>query len=56
MAYLIGLVIIQSLIAVGVALATRSVKEAPVSLNARLAGAAVAGIGIAALAGQIIPG
>ncbi|MFG1357463.1 HupE/UreJ family protein [Xanthobacter pseudotagetidis] len=55
-AYLIGLVIIQSLIAVGVALATRSVKEAPVSLNARLAGAAVAGIGIAALAGQIIPG
>lgn len=55
-AYLVGLVIIQSLIAVGVALATRSVKEAPVSLNARLAGAAVAGIGIAALAGQIIPG
>ncbi|MBB6309454.1 HupE/UreJ family protein [Xanthobacter tagetidis] len=55
-AYLVGLVIIQSVIAVGVALATRSVKEAPVSLNARLAGAAVAGIGIAALAGQIIPG
>lgn len=55
-AYLVGLVIIQSVIALGVALAARSVKEAPVSLNARLAGAAVAGIGIAALAGQIIPG
>ena len=56
LAYLAGLVIIQSVIAVGVAYATRSVKHAPVSLNARLAGAAVAGVGIAALAGQIIPG
>ncbi|TCT01577.1 HupE/UreJ family protein [Aquabacter spiritensis] len=53
-AYLAGLFVIQSAIAVGVALAARGLAIAP--LNARLAGAAVAGIGIAVLAGQILPG
>lgn len=52
-AYLAGLFVIQSGIALGVAALARHLTQAP--LNARLAGAAVAGIGIAVLAGHILP-
>jgi urease accessory protein len=52
-AYLIGLAIIQAAIATSVALiARRSVAGA---VEPRLAGAAIAGIGIAILAGQFLP-
>lgn len=52
-AYLVGLFVIQSGISLGVAAVARQIAHAP--LNARLAGAAVAGIGIAVLAGHILP-
>jgi urease accessory protein len=52
-AYLVGLVIVQSAIATGVALLMRKPLTSP--LNARLAGAVIAGIGLATLAGQIVP-
>ena len=52
-AYLVGLVIVQAAIATGVAvLAWRS---AAAAVQSRLAGAAIAGIGIAILAGQLLP-
>lgn len=55
-AYLAGLAAVQSAIGVGVALlASRSHWTMP-ALAPRLAGAAVFGIGISALAGQLIPG
>ncbi len=52
-AYLVGLVIVQTAIATGVALAMRRPLTSP--LNARLAGAVIAGIGLAVLMGQIVP-
>ena len=52
-AYLIGLVIVQGAIATGIAMLMRGSEVA--ALKARLAGAAIAGIGLAVLAGQIIP-
>ncbi|MCJ8141958.1 HupE/UreJ family protein [Ancylobacter sp. A5.8] len=52
-AYLAGLVIIQSALAIGVAAVSRRAFSA---LAPRLAGAAVAGIGFAALVGQVVPG
>jgi len=52
-AYLLGLVIVQTAIATGVALAMRRPLNSP--LNARLAGAVIAGIGLAVLMGQIVP-
>lgn len=54
LAYLAGLFVIQSVIALGVAALTRQVMSSPI--NARLGGAAVAGIGLAVLAGHILPG
>ena len=55
-AYLLGLAIIQSAVSVGVAALSRSMAGGTVSLNARLAGAVVAGVGVAVLAGHLIPG
>lgn len=52
-AYLAGLVIVQAAIATGVALLARRAGAAAVA--PRLAGATIAGIGIAILAGQFLP-
>jgi urease accessory protein len=53
-AYLIGLVAIQTVLTIGIALATRMLWKAP-ALAPRLAGAAVGGVGLAALMTQIVP-
>jgi urease accessory protein len=53
-AYLIGLAIIQAVLATVVALVAR--RSSARALEPRLAGAAIAGIGLAILAGQILPG
>jgi urease accessory protein len=55
-AYLLGLVIIQSALSVGVALITRRAGEGVSAIAPRLAGAVVVGVGLAALIGQIVPG
>ncbi len=52
-AYLAGLVAIQTMLTVGVALAVRAVRQS--KLAPRLAGAAIGGVGFAALVAQIIP-
>jgi urease accessory protein len=52
-AYLVGLVVIQAVLATAVALLAR--RSVAAAIEPRLAGAAVAGIGIAVLAGQLIP-
>jgi len=52
-AYLVGLAIVQAALATAVAMLTRRSGTNP--MKPRLAGAAVAGIGIAILAGQILP-
>jgi urease accessory protein len=52
-AYLTGLVATQTLVMVGVALATRTLWQS--KLAPRLAGAAIAGVGFAILLAQIIP-
>jgi urease accessory protein len=52
-AYLLGLVIVQAAIATAVALVAR--RSAAAATEPRLAGAAIAGIGIAILAGQLLP-
>ena len=52
-AYLVGLVIIQAALATGVALLAR--RSGAAAVTPRLAGAAIAGIGFAILAGQFIP-
>ena len=52
-AYLLGLVVVQSALATAVALLMR--KPLTSSLNARLAGAVIAGIGLAVLVGQFVP-
>jgi urease accessory protein len=52
-AYLAGLVIVQTVLAVGIALTAR--RGAADMIKPRLAGAAIAGIGIAILAGLILP-
>jgi urease accessory protein len=54
-AYLLGLVVIQSAIAVGVAFLWRRSGATISAFAPRLAGAAVLGVGLAALIGQIIP-
>jgi urease accessory protein len=54
-AYLIGLVVIQTALTVAIALGAQRTKLHASALNARLAGAALAGIGLAVLAGQIVP-
>jgi urease accessory protein len=55
-AYLLGLVLIQSAIGIGTAFVASRLAWAPATLAPRLAGAVVLGIGIAALAGQVLPG
>lgn len=55
-AYLIGLALIQSIIGVGIAAFASKRAWAPATLAPRLAGAAVLGIGLTAIVGQIIPG
>jgi urease accessory protein len=52
-AYLVGLVIVQTAIATGVAILAR--RSAAAAIQPRLAGAAIAGIGLAILAGQVLP-
>jgi len=52
-AYLIGLVIIQSALSIGVAAVTR--RRAGDAIAPRLAGAAVAGVGLAVLIQQLVP-
>jgi urease accessory protein len=53
-AYLIGLVAVQTALTLGIALASRALWQAS-SLAPRLAGAAVGGVGFAALMAQIVP-
>jgi urease accessory protein len=56
-AYLIGLAVIQSLIVLAAAHATRSLVRGPFDLSGlRLVGAGIAGIGLAVLMQQVIPG
>ncbi len=52
-AYLLGLVIVQAVLVTAVALLAR--RLGPAAIEPRLAGAAIAGIGIAVLAGQMLP-
>ncbi|ODR95753.1 urease accessory protein UreJ [Methyloceanibacter stevinii] len=54
-AYLLGLVIIQSALSVGVAMLFRMRSPSVSAIAPRLAGAVVVGIGLATLLGQIIP-
>lgn len=53
-AYLIGLVAVQTTLTIGVALASRMLWQAS-PIAPRLAGAAVCGVGFAALVAQIVP-
>ena len=55
-AYLIGLVIIQSALSVGIAMITRRSGEGVAAIAPRLAGAVVVGVGLSALIGQLLPG
>jgi urease accessory protein len=56
LAYLLGLVVVQTALATGVAAITRK-RAADVSAMApRLAGATIAGVGLMALMGQLLPG
>jgi urease accessory protein len=55
-AYLVGLVVIQSALTIGIALAVRRMGARIAELAPRLAGAAIFGIGFAALIGQLVPG
>lgn len=54
-AYLLGLVIIQSTLSVGVAVLLRMRGETVSAIAPRLVGAVVIGVGLAALIGQLIP-
>jgi urease accessory protein len=53
-AYLVGLVMVQTALAVGIAFATRAVWTAS-GIGPRLVGAAICGVGLTVLVGQIIP-
>lgn len=53
-AYLVGLVVVQTALAVGIALATRSVWTTS-GVAPRLLGAAISGVGFAVLVAQIVP-
>ncbi len=56
-AYLIGLAVIQSVIALAAAYVTRALARGSPDLSAvRLVGAGIAGIGLAILMQQVIPG
>jgi urease accessory protein len=52
----VGLIVIQSALTIGIALVVRRMGARISELVPRLAGAAVFGIGFAALVGQLIPG
>jgi urease accessory protein len=52
-AYLVGLIVVQSVLATVVALIAR--RSGTAAVEPRLAGAAIAGIGLAILAGQLLP-
>jgi urease accessory protein len=54
-AYLVGLVMIQTAVCVGLAILARRTKLQSIDVNARMAGATIAGVGLAVLAGQLIP-
>jgi urease accessory protein len=54
-AYLLGLVVIQGAIVIGIAYAMRKTSSATAGIAPRLAGALVAGIGLAVLAQQVLP-
>jgi urease accessory protein len=56
LAYLIGLVAVQSALTVGIALLTRRSGAQSSALAPRLAGAVVLGVGLTVLIGQLIPG
>jgi len=53
-AYLVGLVAVQTVLVVGIALASRPIWTAS-RIGPRLAGAAICGVGFTVLVGQIIP-
>jgi urease accessory protein len=53
-AYLVGLVAVQTVLVVGIALASRALWTAS-RIGPRLAGAAICGVGFTVLVGQIIP-
>jgi len=53
-AYLVGLVAVQTLVVVGIALASRATWAAS-RIGPRLVGAAICGVGLTVLVGQIIP-
>jgi urease accessory protein len=55
-AYLLGLALIQSALAIGVALVARRFGAKVGGLAPRLAGAAIIGVGFTALIGQLLPG
>jgi urease accessory protein len=55
-AYLLGLVAIQSALTLGVAIVTRRSGAEVSALAPRLVGAAILGVGLTALIGQLIPG
>jgi urease accessory protein len=55
-AYLVGLIVVQSAFTIGIALMVRRMGARMSELSPRLAGAAIFGIGFAALIGQLIPG
>jgi urease accessory protein len=52
-AYLVGLTVVQAMLAAGVALIAR--RSSVTAVEPRIAGGAIAGIGIAILAGQLLP-
>jgi urease accessory protein len=54
-AYLVGLVVVQTALVVGIAFASRALWMSS-RIGPRLAGAAICGVGFAVLVGQIIPG
>jgi urease accessory protein len=54
-AYLVGLVMIHTAVCVGLAILARRTKLQSIDVNARMAGATIAGVGLAVLAGQLIP-
>ena len=55
-AYLLGLVAIQSALAIGIALIARRSGAQASAIAPRLAGAAIVGVGLMALIGQLMPG
>jgi urease accessory protein len=55
-AYVLGLVVIQSAVAVAIALIARHLGAGVSELAPRLVGAAIVGVGFTALIGQLVPG